>query len=168
MPHAFRVIDVDQPDRVEEEDLITGAACGDVESSPRVFSDLGREGGVGGDYHRKEHDVSFVALKSVGVAANDSAFFSFPLVQLRMARDEGRDISRLFFAEQRDDPNRSLTLAVSDERVARIVTHVDQRFDESLSLRLIDVVVILEAVLDVDSLNRRVEYLLRRWAAKRF
>src|SRR5262245_34679591 len=168
MPHALGVIDVYQPDRVEEENLITGAARGDVESSPRVFSDLRREGSVGGDNHRKEHDVPFVALKSVGVAADDSALFSFPLVQLRMARDEGRDIFRLFFAEQRDDPNRPLPLAVSDERVARIVTHVDQRFDESLSLRLIDVVVVLEAVLDVDRLNRRVEYLLRRRAAKRF
>src|SRR5499426_2417437 len=99
MPHALGVIDVSQPDRVDEEDLISGAACGDVESSPGVFSDLRRERSVGRNHHRQEHHVSFVALKSVGVAADDSALFSFPLVQARMARDEVRDVFRLLFAE---------------------------------------------------------------------
>src|SRR5262245_38108237 len=168
MPHALRVIDVSQPDRVEEKDLVSGAACGDVESSPGVFSDLRRERRVGSSYQRQEHHVYFVALKSVGVAGDDSALFSFPLVQARMTRDEVRDVFRLPFAEQRDNPHRSLPLVVSDERVARIAAHADQRFDESFGLRLVDVVVVLEAVLDIDRLNRRVEYLLRRWTAQWF
>src|SRR5262245_62164719 len=168
MPHALGVIDIYQADRVEEKDLISGAARGDVEPPPGVFSDLGRERRVGRDHQRQEHHIPFVALKSVGVAADDSALFSFPLVQTRMARYEIRDVFRLLFAEQRDDPHRSLPFVASDKSVARIVTEVDHRFDESFGLWLIDVIVVLEAVLDVYRLNRRVEYLLRRRAAQRF
>src|SRR5262245_49558079 len=85
-----------------------------------------------------------------------------------MSCDEVRDVFRLPFAQQGDDPHRSLPFVASDKSVAWIVTEVDHRFDESFGLRLIDVVVVLEAVLDVDRLNRRVEYLLWRRAAQRF
>ena len=85
-----------------------------------------------------------------------------------MARDEVRDVFRLLFAKQRDDPHRSLPLITSGKRISRVVTQVDHGFDESFRLRLIDVIVVLIPVLDVNRLDRRVEYLLRRWAAQRF